>query len=287
MKREKEMRVILSRKGFDSANGGIVSPIFEDGTMLSLPIPSKDKEIDSIAYVDLRCGDIDVDKVLHDLGYYSKKQNQDSCAHRFCHLDPDLSRERRKLVPNGWEPAFGQINQAAGYLNNCQVGERDLFLFFGNFRHVELKDGKYRYVRYAKDNGDPYYGREIQAIWGYLQVDQKLTTPEELSKFDWHPHSCKQRIFNEKNNTIYTAMKELSFNSELSGYGLFKYDQKRVLTMPGKTKATWKYEEIYDIGNLLGVQRHNCAKNGEGIYYAGIWQELVLAHADKWAENLF
>ena len=36
------MKVVLSRKGFDSANGGIMSPIFEDGTMVSFPIPSKD-----------------------------------------------------------------------------------------------------------------------------------------------------------------------------------------------------------------------------------------------------
>ena len=28
------MKIILSRKGFDSANGGIVSPVFEDGTMV-------------------------------------------------------------------------------------------------------------------------------------------------------------------------------------------------------------------------------------------------------------
>ena len=28
------MKIILSRKGFDSANGGIVSPIMEDGTVL-------------------------------------------------------------------------------------------------------------------------------------------------------------------------------------------------------------------------------------------------------------
>ena len=36
------MKIILSRKGFDSANGGIVSPIFEDGAMISFPIPSND-----------------------------------------------------------------------------------------------------------------------------------------------------------------------------------------------------------------------------------------------------
>ncbi len=37
------MKVVLSRKGFDSANGGIPSPIMPDGTMLSLPIPLKDE----------------------------------------------------------------------------------------------------------------------------------------------------------------------------------------------------------------------------------------------------
>ena len=36
------MKVILSRKGFDSANGGIVSPILEDGATLSFPIPAPD-----------------------------------------------------------------------------------------------------------------------------------------------------------------------------------------------------------------------------------------------------
>jgi len=33
------MKIILSRKGFDSKNGGIASPILPDGALLSLPIP--------------------------------------------------------------------------------------------------------------------------------------------------------------------------------------------------------------------------------------------------------
>ncbi len=36
----KPKKLILSRKGFDSASGGCPSPIFPDGTMFSLPIPS-------------------------------------------------------------------------------------------------------------------------------------------------------------------------------------------------------------------------------------------------------
>lgn len=35
------MKLILSRKGFDSSAGGKPSPIFPDGTMISLPIPDK------------------------------------------------------------------------------------------------------------------------------------------------------------------------------------------------------------------------------------------------------
>jgi len=39
------MKIILSRKGFDSTYGGFPSPIFEDGRMISLPIPiSHEKE---------------------------------------------------------------------------------------------------------------------------------------------------------------------------------------------------------------------------------------------------
>ena len=53
------MKIILSRKGFDSANGGIVSPIFEDGTMVSFPIPSDDEDTyDSLYYNGICCKDI-------------------------------------------------------------------------------------------------------------------------------------------------------------------------------------------------------------------------------------
>ena len=36
------MKVVFSRKGFDSQYGGMPSPILSDGTLLSLPIPSKE-----------------------------------------------------------------------------------------------------------------------------------------------------------------------------------------------------------------------------------------------------
>jgi hypothetical protein len=39
------MRIILSRKGFDTEYGQMPSPIMPDGTLLSLPIPAKDEKI--------------------------------------------------------------------------------------------------------------------------------------------------------------------------------------------------------------------------------------------------
>ena len=59
------MKIILSRKGFDSANGGIVSPIMEDGTLISFPIPSDDRD----NFEDLIYGGQPYTKILQDLKY--------------------------------------------------------------------------------------------------------------------------------------------------------------------------------------------------------------------------
>ena len=88
------MKVILSRKGFDSSNGGIVSPIFPDGTPVSLPIPSFDYD----AYCDFQQDGINYYQILQDLGY------KGNCWH--CHADPDLDESRRLNKEEGWVPAF-------------------------------------------------------------------------------------------------------------------------------------------------------------------------------------
>ena len=274
------MKVILSRKGFDSANGGIPSPIFEDDTMLSFPIPSKDHEKDKITYNELTCNGVLLNKILKDLGY-----SGDEC----CHLDPDLDITRRVVPVKGWKPAFGQINGSASYLLNNKIDKGDLFLFFGNFRHVVESDGKYKFARRNKNSEEPYYGREMQAIWGYLQVGKVISKAEEQKKFLWHPHACEKRISEEKNNLIFTAAEHLSFAPDMSGCGIFSYNEKRVLSMPGKTKATWKKEKAYDVDNI-NEKHKNSAKDSEGIYYAGIWQELVLKEnleSENWAKSMF
>jgi hypothetical protein len=124
------MKLILSRKGFDSSSGGVPSPIFPDGTMISLPIPDK---ASTIAYKDIAgnaC--VSVGELVQDLAGRPPK-------HR-AHLDPDLSV---RSIPraDGWKPLFGQESAAESHLENQGVGPGDIFLFFGLFRRVQKSHG--------------------------------------------------------------------------------------------------------------------------------------------------
>ena len=75
------MKIILSRKGFDSSNGSIPSPILPDGTLLSLPIPAK---FDSISFDDLNYNGVLFSDILRQL-----KGKEDKTNHYNCHLDPE------------------------------------------------------------------------------------------------------------------------------------------------------------------------------------------------------
>ena len=266
------MKIILSRKGFDSANGGIVSPIFEDGTMVSFPIPSDDED----TYDSLYYNGIQYSQILRDLRYKGRDH---------CHLDPDLDLGRRRERIDGWFPAFGQRNAAAAYLKNIGVAQGDIFLFFGNFHFVEYQNGTYRYLR---DRSDFYRGKDLQVIWGYLQVGKIISAPEEQRKVWWHPHSSNGRADNST-NVIFKAAERLSLDKSKPGAGVLRFDKKRVLTLKGATKATWARNEVYDETHIYG-KRSNCAKNPDrGLYYAGIWQELGLKESDactEWARNI-
>ena len=156
------MKIILSRKGFDSQYGGIPSPILPDGTMLSLPIPSK---TDDTKFVDLAWSGKSYYEIIHELKAGSKiKENYT------CHLDPDI-REEIKVRPQGWVPSFGQEGTSLRHLQKQNIGVGDLFLFFGTFRQTELIDGKFSYVKGAPD---------LHVIYGYLQAGNVITSPDEI-----------------------------------------------------------------------------------------------------------
>lgn len=270
------MKVILSRKGFDSANGGIVSPILEDGTMISFPIPSPDAN----TFSELEYDGIPYTQLLHDLKYKETRYG----IH--CHIDPDLSFDRRKDKPAGWFPAFGQINASASYLRNIGITPGDIFLFFGNFHHVAREQtGSYHYIR---KTGDFYQDSDLQVIWGYLQVGEILSTLEQQKAAPWHPHSIPERTC-VSTNVIFKASEHLSFAPALPGAGILSFDRKRVLTLYGASKGTWIKNPVYDEDNILSNRRNNAKNRQTGIYYAGIWQELGLKESDActaWCKEL-
>lgn len=266
------MKVVLSRKGFDSANGGIVSPIFEDGTMISFPIPSHDRN----TFGELQYGDFSYSEILSDLNY------KGDC---YCHVDPDLDQDRRAAKIEEWEPAFGQIDSSAMYLKNIGIKEGDLFLFFGNFHSVKNVNGHFKYIR---KTGDFYKDHDLQIIWGYLQIGEIIIDPYKQEELWWHPHSCEERRKN-KTNVIFKASKHLSFDENRPGAGLLHFHPDRVLTSKGCNKATWKKNPVYDLNNIFGNRKNSAKDTNTGIYYAGIWQELGLVEneeCESWAKSM-
>lgn len=131
------MKIILSRKGFDSSAGGAPSPIV-DGCPVSLPIPAG--AFSSTSYADLGMGDL-VEQAT---------RGRDGCSRitrdALCHHDPMFTKAGEGLL--------GQCGAAQTHLANHNVGPGDCFVFFGLFKS---EDG----VRHHR-------------IFGYLMVEQAI-----------------------------------------------------------------------------------------------------------------
>jgi hypothetical protein len=110
------MKVILARKGFDTSNGRIPSPILPDGTLLSLPIPTGAPEG---RYAELLRDGHSYEQIILDLG------GNPAMAAGNCHADPDLRLAGRAI--KDWRPAFGQAGGDQKHLENQGVGVGDLF----------------------------------------------------------------------------------------------------------------------------------------------------------------
>ena len=264
------MKIILSRKGFDSANGSCPSPIMPDGTLLSLPIPLKNGKDGDKTYADLSYNGRPYNELIKQ--FYSEKNNQ------YCHIDPDIRKDAFSTIQDGWRPAFGQVDSAQGYLSNQGVDENDLFLFFGWFRQVEEMDGSFHYKSNEPD---------LHIIYGYLQVKKVLKNWEEIKDYGHHPHADRTRYEKNKSNALYIPRDTLSFDNTKPGYGVLNFSDDRVLTLPGHSRGIWKNLPMLCPSNLT-KERKNCA-NGAGIYYRGIWQELVLKENEEtemWAKEI-
>ncbi len=105
------MKIVLSRKGFDSSSGGGPSPIV-DGRPVTLPIPSGGYS--ATTWDDLGLGD---HAAAASRGKLSGAQH--------CHHDPMFLENNSAIL--------GQCGAAQSHLVNQGVGVGDTFLFFGLF----------------------------------------------------------------------------------------------------------------------------------------------------------
>jgi hypothetical protein len=278
------MRIILSRKGFDAKAGGVPSPIFPDGTMVSLPIPTSRSKV---GFADIRYKDGWLGDIVNDL---TGDPQAERCN---AHLDPDLRASALDRSP-GWRPLFGQISAAQTHLSNQRVDIGDLFLFFGWFRAVERSQHVWRYVHFAEDQ---------HVLWGWLQIGQIIRKPTQTNAPAWasyHPHF---HIDYSPNNTVYVASEELRLDEQrtgLPGGGEFQhYDAGLRLTAPGsKKRSIWHLPLCFypkDITKALSY--HQSPKfwdrrgNNVLLHTVGRGQEFVLDTSDcpgvvTWARDL-
>jgi hypothetical protein len=214
------MKVILSRKGFDSSYGGRPSPILPNGKMISFPIP-----VGNIRrYSDLR---LNVNEtyynLIQQLGITTINEQS------FCHVDPDIYREILDR-PKGWKPAFGQVDAAELHLRNQSIGEGDLFLFFGKFCNTQCVQGKYIYY--------PNKNQDFHALFGYLQIGEILRGNKLSSWPGKHPHTEEEYLLKNPTNTIYVARDRLSWNSSIPGAGTFNFKEELRFTRQGTRRIS-------------------------------------------------
>jgi hypothetical protein len=217
------MKLILSRKGFDSSAGGCPSPL-RDGRPISLPIPTRQPS--PTTYGDLSNGVTDL---------VTDPSKGRITRERTCHLDPDLDPSSLPRLPD-WRGALGQVSAAQTHLANNLIARGDLFLFWGLVWPASRNAaGRWQFT-----------GDAEHRIFGWLQIDEILTVGEDptpaLTSHPWlasHPHLATGW---SRNNTAYVARNELSLpgiRSGLAGFGLMKTGLR--LTAPASHQpSTWK-----------------------------------------------
>lgn len=280
------MRLILSRKGFDSQFGGVPSPILPDGSLCSLPIPSRDAR----RFADVHWNDSSFGEIVGDL-----TGGRLGSAHH-THLDPDLHRDALPRI-SGWLPSFGQTAQAQTHLENEHVGRNDLFLFFGWFRQTRYHRGRLMYEPKAP---------HLHVIFGWLQVGEIFKPTQDVSPLPaWshdHPHvaGADER---ESNNTLYVATDHLNVKGlprSISGGGAFpRFVEPLCLTADGKSRSIWNLSSFFYPDEGKPPLSHHCdltrwKRNDRGVTLKTVarGQEFVLDCAfypgvTDWLQELF
>lgn len=255
------MKVILSRKGFDSASGGYPSPIINN-RIVSLPIPDNK---DDIGYCDLI---FDKDKSYYDLmtelGIKGIKKDTK------CHLDPDLDVSTTNDRPNGWKPLLGQMGASQSHLETQGVTIGDLFLFFGWFRNTKKVNGRFKYV-----------GPDFHMIFGFLYIGEIIKVAENNHIANWlnyHSHIKRKDWKNDKTNTLYVA-------PDKKGGGILSFKKSLILTANNSPKSQWHLPDFF---KNLTISYHPNPWKDSYFQSTGRGQEFVIEEnkeVEKWAKR--
>jgi hypothetical protein len=265
------MKIIFSRKGFDSTAGGKPSPILPDGRMVSLPIPDKKS---TVRYCDIRWQEYNLGSLVSNL------TNDRIPAWHFAHLDPDINPESLSRQSE-WRPIFGQTGASQGHLQNNDVQPGDIFLFYGLFRNVIKNDGKLEWDTHS---------RPRHVLWGWLQIDEILKIDScDLSKYGWaiyHPHFQRET---DKNNTLYVSRNYLTLpgleTDRLAGAGVFpRFSDHLMLTASDAATHTqwslpqWFYpqDDKYPLTFHPDMTRWQRIESGTKLNTVARGQEFIL-----------
>jgi hypothetical protein len=229
------MRIILSRKGFDSASGGCPSPILPDGRLRCLPIPDNKS---FTRYASIYSNDVfPTGKIVESL----TKQKILSTSR--AHLDPDID-PNAKLRDKNWLGVFGQCGSSQSHLEKQGVKVGDVFLFFGLFRQTDEKNEKLNYRQKTRNR---------HVFWGWMQIDKIIRISNNITnnQFSWcseHPHVYYPKRIN---NVIYIATKTITIpeltENVLPGFGVFpKFNTHLQLTAEESEKPSiWRLPEWF------------------------------------------
>lgn len=247
------MKIIFSRKGFDStpAAGGAPSPIYEDGSLVSLPIPEPRPSSQSLAYGDIDVGGASLGAIVEGLtsGRIARTLH--------AHLDPDLRFHARPRSAS-WKPLFGQAGAAQGHLSRQGVAPGDLFLFFGWFRDAVNRRGRHFFRQDSHDR---------HVLFGWLQVGRIFDINKGDASPEWaaaHPHAYGHY---SSPNVMYVARDALEFSGVplgLSGGGTFgQLSPELVLTacdregVPQLRRSRWRLPRCFLPDEGSGLSFHN------------------------------
>jgi hypothetical protein len=268
------MKLVLSRKGFDSAHGGCPSPILDGDLLCSLPIPD---DRAPTPYRKISFNGSSIGQTVEDLtrGRVGRGDR--------AHLDPDLRRDAIARAA-GWRPIFGQAGAAQSHLARQGVGPGDLFLFFGCFRRAERVRGALRFVTAAP---------KLHVVYGWMRVASVIEACDGLAaELPWaqgHPHLATPARFS--NNTLYIAREGGTFD---------RLESRLILTQthPYVGCSKWRLPRWFEPAGRTPLSYHSRAArwtdDGASVRLQSAYpgQEFVLdldqyPEAHAWVRSIF